>query len=105
MLAALHGRGVRLLVGNPDESVQTFRGSYPEYLFNAAQSRLEGSAGTHRRHGNGTTWPTYRTLAASRVSLSIASTEPTDEALPSRPGKMPALRAHYLSKRCRRVSP
>ncbi|RBP98957.1 hypothetical protein CRD59_06360 [Bifidobacterium xylocopae] len=30
---ALEGRGVRLLlVGNPDESVQAFRGSYPEFL-------------------------------------------------------------------------
>lgn len=30
-LEALHGRGVRLLLtANPDESVQTFRGSYPE---------------------------------------------------------------------------
>lgn len=92
MLAALHGRGVRLLlVGNPDESVQTFRGSYPGYLFNAAQSRLEARleridvTETEQRK------PTYRTLAASRVSLSIASTEPTDEALPSRLGKMPAL--------------
>ncbi|WP_137656100.1 PD-(D/E)XK nuclease family protein [Bifidobacterium moukalabense] len=92
MLAALHERGVRLLlVGNPDESVQTFRGSYPEYLFNAAQSRLGARleridvTETERRK------PVYRTLAASRVSLSIASTEPTDEALPNRPGKMPAL--------------
>ena len=40
-LTALRNRGVRLLlVGNPDEAVQTFRGSYPEYLFNMAQSRL-----------------------------------------------------------------
>lgn len=37
-LEALARRGVRLLlVGNPDEAVQTFRGSYPEYLFMRAQ--------------------------------------------------------------------
>lgn len=41
LLEALHERGVRLLlVGNPDEAVQTFRGSYPEYLFNQAQTRM-----------------------------------------------------------------
>ncbi|WEV58682.1 PD-(D/E)XK nuclease family protein [Bifidobacterium sp. ESL0728] len=37
-LEALTRRGVKLLlVGNPDEAVQTFRGSYPEYLFARAQ--------------------------------------------------------------------
>lgn len=36
-LEALALRGVRLvLVGDPDEAVQTFRGSYPEYLFERA---------------------------------------------------------------------
>lgn len=36
-LEALAQRGVRLvLVGDPDEAVQTFRGSYPEYLFERA---------------------------------------------------------------------
>lgn len=89
MLAALHDRGVRLLlVGNPDESVQTFRGSYPEYLFNAAQSRL----GARLERFDATEERTsYRTLAATRVSLSIASTEATDEAVANRPGKMPML--------------
>lgn len=35
--------GVKLvLVGNPDESVQTFRGSYPEYLMRrAVEGRLK----------------------------------------------------------------
>lgn len=36
-LESLALRGVRLvLVGDPDEAVQTFRGSYPEYLFECA---------------------------------------------------------------------
>ena len=89
MLAALHDRGVRLLlVGNPDESVQTFRGSYPEYLFSAAQSRLgarlERFDATEDRIS-------YRILAATRVSLSIASAEETDAPIANRPGKMPML--------------
>ena len=89
MLAALRDRGVRLLlVGNPDESVQTFRGSYPEYLFNAAQSRL---GARRERFDTAEERISYRTLAATRVSLSIASTEATDEAISKRPGKMPML--------------
>lgn len=105
LLEALHNRGTRLLlVGNPDEAVQTFRGSYPEYLFNEAQScmgaRLErienlyaacenDGAQTIRNASNRqSVHDDYRTLVATRVSLSIASTEPTDVPLPERPGKM-----------------
>lgn len=99
LLEALHNRGTRLLlVGNPDEAVQTFRGSYPEYLFNEAQARMgarlervenlyaaceNDSAQTMQNAHDD-----YRTLVATRVSLSIASTEPTDVPLPERPGKM-----------------
>lgn len=105
LLEALHNRGTRLLlVGNPDEAVQTFRGSYPEYLFNEAQSRMgarlervenlyaaceKDSAHTMRNASNRqNSHDDYRTLVATRVSLSIASTEPTDVPLPERPGKM-----------------
>lgn len=102
LLEALHERGVRLLlVGNPDEAVQTFRGSYPEYLFNQAQTRmgarLERIEGLQTAHEGDTTQTVsnqqgvhgdYRTLVATRVSLSIASTESTDVPLPDRPGKM-----------------
>ena len=46
-LKALRGAGTRLLlVGNPDEAVQTFRGSYPEYLFDQIR----------RRHGSSVGW-------------------------------------------------
>lgn len=99
LLEALHNRGTRLLlVGNPDEAVQTFRGSYPEYLFNEAQARMgarlervenlyaaceNDSAQTMQNAHDD-----YRTLVATRVSLSIASMEPTDVPLPERPGKM-----------------
>lgn len=105
LLEALHNRGTRLLlVGNPDEAVQTFRGSYPEYLFNEAQARMgarlervenlyaaceNDSAQTMQNASNRqNAHDDYRTLVATRVSLSIASTEPTDVPLPERPGKM-----------------
>ena len=89
-LSALHNRGVRLLlVGNPDEAVQTFRGSYPEYLFNAAQSRM--GARLVRLEPDHAADGTDRGAVASRVSLTIASTEEMDDALPKRPGKMPPI--------------
>ena len=105
LLEALHNRGTRLLlVGNPDEAVQTFRGSYPEYLFNKAQSRMgarlerienlyaacenDGAQTIRNVSNRQNVHDDYRTLVATRVSLSIASTEPTDVPLPERPGKM-----------------
>ena len=105
LLEALHNRGTRLLlVGNPDETVQTFRGSYPEYLFNEAQSRMgarlerienlyaacenDGAQTIRNASNRQNVHDDYRTLVATRVSLSIASTEPTDVPLPERPGKM-----------------
>lgn len=105
LLEALHNRGTRLLlVGNPDEAVQTFRGSYPEYLFNEAQSRMgarlerienlyaacenDGVQTIRNASNRQNVHDDYRTLVATRVSLSIASTEPTDVPLPERPGKM-----------------
>lgn len=105
LLEALHNRGTRLLlVGNPDEAVQTFRGSYPEYLFNEAQARMgarlerienlyaacenDGAQTIRNASNRQSVHDDYRTLVATRVSLSIASTEPTDVPLPERPGKM-----------------
>lgn len=105
LLEALHNRGTRLLlVGNPDEAVQTFRGSYPEYLFNEAQSRMgarlerienlyaacenDGAQTIRNASNRQSVHDDYRTFVATRVSLSIASTEPTDVPLPERPGKM-----------------
>ena len=105
LLEALHNRGTRLLlVGNPDEAVQTFRGSYPEYLFNEAQSRMgarlerienlyaacenDGAQTIRNASNRQSVHDDYRSLVATRVSLSIASTEPTDVPLPERPGKM-----------------
>ena len=78
-----------LLTANPDESVQTFRGSYPEYVCRQAQERLHAEPvdlGPAQHAG-----PTMRELLAARVSLSIAASEAQDLPLPQRPGKMPEL--------------
>lgn len=92
-LEALSAAGVRLvLVGNPDEAVQTFRGSYPEYLMGCAV-RGPLHAALHRIPVSDTpadaAAPTYRDLLASRISLSIPSLEPDDTPMPQRPGKLP----------------
>lgn len=92
-LEALAAAGVRLvLVGNPDEAVQTFRGSYPEYLMGCAV-RGPLHAALHRMPVSDTpadaAAPTYRDLLASRISLSIPSPEPDDTPMPQRPGKLP----------------
>ena len=92
-LEALSAAGVRLvLVGNPDEAVQTFRGSYPEYLMGCAV-RGPLHAALHRIPVSDipadAAAPTYRDLLASRISLSIPSPEPDDTPMPQRPGKLP----------------
>lgn len=92
-LEALSAAGVRLvLVGNPDEAVQTFRGSYPEYLMGCAV-RGPLHAALHCIPVSDTpadaAAPTYRDLLASRISLSIPSPEPDDTPMPQRPGKLP----------------
>ena len=103
-LTALHDRGVRLvLAGNPDESVQSFRGSYPEYLFDQARVRLDADmvrldasgsddSGTDEEHG-------YRDVVASRISLSIATPGADETARPHRAGKLPVLSGTYPIRR------
>ena len=104
-LKALRDAGTRLLlVGNPDEAVQTFRGSYPEYLFDQIRRQLgadmvrlpAGGAGNGRveeRAVDHVDGYTYRDLVASRISLSIRSTQDETVPLPQRPGKLPQLPA------------
>ena len=99
--------GTRLvLIANPDESVQTFRGAYPDYaisvalrVFNAAEQTLEyaissdssvSSALTSDSSSNQISAPSMRDLLAARVSLSLTSQLSTAVALPNRPWKMPA---------------
>ena len=108
--------GTRLvLLANPDESVQSFRGAYPDYAIsaaldelNAAEQTLEytgfadscenssdDSANSSKNYSadptfaNYTQAPSMRELLASRVSLSLTSQYKTDVALPNRPWKMP----------------
>ncbi|PLS24418.1 PD-(D/E)XK nuclease family protein [Bifidobacterium imperatoris] len=93
-LEELHQSGTAVvLVGNPDEAVQTFRGSYPEYLMRRACSGPLNAAvvplGTQNAGEPGKT-ADYAHVVASRVSLSISSEE--EEELPpaKRPGKLTA---------------
>ena len=102
----LSNLGTRLvLIANPDESVQTFRGAYPDYaisvalrVFNAAEQTLEyaissdfsvSSAVTSDSSSNQIPAPSMRDLLAARVSLSLTSQLSTAVALPNRPWKMP----------------
>ncbi|MEK0306975.1 PD-(D/E)XK nuclease family protein [Bifidobacterium favimelis] len=118
-LQALNRAGCRLvLVGNCDESVQSFRGSYPEYLSNrVTRDRVEdqGDAAPFladdfgclggvqvtlaarpivgrpiggRRLAEGPA--SYADLAVARISLGIHSEEEGETGVPARPGKMPA---------------
>lgn len=94
-LEAASGRGTRLvLVGDPDEAVQTFRGSYPEYLFaRAVGGPIAARSVALRPGGTGGTvsvgGPTYRDVVASRISLSIPSPLEDPMPLPERPWKLP----------------
>ncbi|MBT1174527.1 PD-(D/E)XK nuclease family protein [Bifidobacterium sp. LC6] len=93
-LEELHESGTAIvLVGNPDEAVQTFRGSYPEYLMHrAVTGQLHAvvvpveaqAASTPHPVGE----PNYAQVVASRVSLSIPSEEEEDLPLTKRPGKL-----------------
>ncbi|WP_243390187.1 PD-(D/E)XK nuclease family protein [Bifidobacterium margollesii] len=107
-----------VLVGNPDEAVQSFRGSYPEFLFlrvpltpfgipSCADGLPESGAANDRNLGrlagvavsleDGSSSEacvrrnTYLGLLSSRVSLSIASREDDPVPLPKRPGKLPRI--------------
>ncbi|MBQ5557002.1 MAG: PD-(D/E)XK nuclease family protein [Aeriscardovia sp.] len=82
-----------VLVGNDDESVQSFRGSYPVALslletrplehggLGADVVELKQSTGLADHDG-------YREAVATRVSQAIGSTLGLDEPIPLRPGKM-----------------
>ncbi|RSX47185.1 PD-(D/E)XK nuclease family protein [Bifidobacterium castoris] len=91
-LEALHARGVRLvLAGNPDESVQSFRGSYPEYLFRQIDEHLRPARLVLADAGD----DDYLRTVQARVSLSVATSEDGLAPMPQRPGKMPALPGAY----------
>ena len=119
LLQGLNQAGCRLLlVGNPDQSVQSFRGSYPEFLSNrltALSKSMPGAAApllapdfacldaatvtlksrrmvvpeADQDHAE-SGQGSYADLVAARVSLGIAGIEDNDTPLPDRPGKLPA---------------
>lgn len=99
--------GTRLvLIANPDESVQLFRGAYPEYAMLSALRVLNASeqALDYKSFGDSEDFTANSSansadilhahsmldLLASRVSLSLTSQFNTNVALPNRPWKMPA---------------
>ena len=119
LLQGLNQAGCRLLlVGNPDQSVQSFRGSYPEFLatrLKALSKPMPGAAAPllaqdfaclgaatvtlkPRRmvvpeaaaEHTESVQGSYADLVAARVSLGIAGVEENDTPLPDRPGKLPA---------------
>ncbi|KAB8296549.1 PD-(D/E)XK nuclease family protein [Bifidobacterium apri] len=87
--------GTRLLVvDDPDESVQAFRGSHPEY----ALRRLLASDGAFHAAVGALDKPAqdgYRNLVVSRVSLDIASDEQFDLSIPERPWKTAVIPGSY----------
>ncbi|KAB7787345.1 PD-(D/E)XK nuclease family protein [Bifidobacterium cebidarum] len=92
-LEELHQSGAAIvLVGNPDEAVQTFRGSYPEYLMRRACSgqlhAVVVPLQSPSAHGGSVSEPNYAHVVASRVSLSIPSEEEEQLPLAKRPGKL-----------------
>lgn len=97
-LEALAAAGSRLLlVGNPDEAVQTFRGSYPEYVAHQVESgalharvvTLPQQSANHTGRDEASQGCSYLETVTARVSLSIPSPEQESLPLPSRPGKTP----------------
>ena len=97
-LQTLSEHGCRLLlVGNDDESVQTFRGAYPEVL-SVLEDAESGMNAVHvqlpsRLLDEGGKAPNYRVAVASRVSLAVGSVMVNDAPLPQRPGKLVAVDA------------
>ncbi|MBT1164291.1 PD-(D/E)XK nuclease family protein [Bifidobacterium felsineum] len=94
-LEELHQSGTAIvLVGNPDEAVQTFRGSYPEYLMHRACSgqlhAIVVPLLSQSAHDQQESEPNYAQVVASRISLSIPSEEEEELPLAKRPGKLVA---------------
>ncbi len=63
-----HAGTAIVLVGNPDEAVQTFRGSYPEYLMRQAVTGPMQAVEMTLPSADFASGETYASLVASRVS-------------------------------------
>lgn len=105
LLRALAKAGTRLvLAGCDDESVQTFRGAYPEVLTGLETAPFSRGGlgamvvtlvqGLDAPATEENSADTYRLAVASRVSRSIGSVlAPSDIPVPKRPGKLAAAQA------------
>lgn len=111
-LRALEPASRIVLVANPDEAVQTFRGASPDVLLRCAAALADGAGEGRATDGeavgrlgavpvgldpvdDGPASPddgSYRAVIASRISLSITSDEDGLDPLPRRPWKLPELR-------------
>lgn len=97
-----------VLLANPDESVQAFRGAYPDYsVTSAVKGPLRAAEYTlsqtnqlnpaqqsspqqsSPQPSSQLSAPTMRDILSARISLSLTSQHSTDVALPNRPWKTP----------------
>ena len=98
-----------VLLANPDESVQAFRGAYPDYSVTVAvegplraaeytlsqsdqldpTNQLDPTQQSSPQPSSQLSAPTMRDILSARVSLSLTSQHSTDVALPNRPWKTP----------------
>lgn len=98
-----------VLLANPDESVQAFRGAYPDYSVTVAvkgplraaeytlsqsdqlnpTSQLNPTQQSSPQPSSQLSAPTMRDILSARISLSLTSQHSTDIALPNRPWKTP----------------
>ena len=98
-----------VLLANPDESVQAFRGAYPDYSVTVAvegplraaeytlsqsdqldpTNQLNPTPQSSPQPSSQLSAPTMRDILSARVSLSLTSQHSTDVALPNRPWKTP----------------
>ena len=98
-----------VLLANPDESVQAFRGAYPDYSVTVAvegplraaeytlsqsdqldpTNQLNPTQQSSPQPSSQLSAPTMRDILSARVSLSLTSQHSTDVALPNRPWKTP----------------
>lgn len=98
-----------VLLANPDESVQAFRGAYPDYSVTVAvegplraaeytlsqsdqldpTNQLNPTQQSSPQPSSQLSAPTMRDILSARISLSLTSQHSTDVALPNRPWKTP----------------
>lgn len=107
-LEELNGCGVKVvLVGNPDESVQSFRGSYPEYLMHravhGALHAVEQSLRDHRGGDHGTATGAGNPSSAAQEPAAVVSAN--DPALPdgSDAADVPALASVQATVRAAQI--